>query len=283
MKEIPDLRPSPIAGTWYSADPVSLRQTIDRLLDDAPTPDLTGKVIMMMVPHAGHRYSGGVAARAFKAVQGQKFDLVVVAAPMHQYHFGQVLTSAHTAYETPLGVIPIDQQALQELDESLTREAGFSLTPVAFDPEHAVEIELPFIQRSLAEGFMLLPLMLRDQSARTAHALGKALAELLAKRNALMIASTDLSHFYSQEEAAGLDHAILQQVEAFSPEGIHQVEASGKGYACGLGAVTSMLWAARALGADRVKLVGYATSGDVTGDQSSVVGYGAAVVYKAVN
>ena len=110
---------------------------------------------------------------------------------------------------------------------------------------------------------------------------GEALAETLSGKNALLVASTDLSHFHNQETANTLDAAMLAQVEAFSPEGVFEIEARGDGEACGLGALAAVLWAAKNLGADRVKVLYHATSGDVTGDNLRVVGYGAAAVLKA--
>jgi AmmeMemoRadiSam system protein B len=151
---------------------------------------------------------------------------------------------------------------------------------VSRDREHSLEIQLPFLQRTLAGPFKLLPVMVRDQSPRVAQALGEALAGVLRGRTALLVASTDLSHFYPLRAAQTLDSTLLDQVEAFSPEGIYAVEASGKGYACGLGALTAVLWGAKALGADAVQVLKHDTSGSTTGDETSVVGYGAAVILK---
>ena len=122
--------------------------------------------------------------------------------------------------------------------------------------------------------------MMRDQSAHVARTLGEALAKVLADRPALLVASTDLSHFYPQEEANNLDDEMLHQVEAFDPDGVLRVEEEGKGFACGRSALAAVLWAAKALGANQVQVLRHATSGDVTGDYSEVVGYAAAVITK---
>jgi len=244
-------------------------------------PELPGEVIAVIAPHAGHRYSGAVAGYAFAAVRGRTPDLVAVISPMHHPYFEPLLVTAHAAYATPLGEIPVDKQAVAELDAVLVKELGFGLSPVTRDPEHSLEIELPFLQRTLASQFKLLPVMVREQSPKVSEKLGKALAKVLKERNALLVASTDLSHFYIQDEANTYDAEMLRQIEAFSPEGIFKAERSGKGFACGFAAVAAVLWAARELGADTVKVLHHATSGDVTGDYSSVVGYGAAVVLKA--
>jgi len=276
-----DVRPSPIAGTWYEGRPKALAAEIDRYLEQAELPELPGEVIAVVAPHAGHRYSGAVAGYAFAAVRGRAPDLVAVISPMHHPYFEPLLVTAHAAYATPLGEIPVDKQAVAELDAVLVKELGFGLSPVTRDPEHSLEIELPFLQRTLAGDFKLLPVMVHEQSPKVSEKLGKALALVLKERNALLVASTDLSHFYIQDEANTYDAEMLRQIEAFSPEGIFKAERSGKGFACGFAAVAAVLWAARELGADTVKVLHHATSGDVTGDYSSVVGYGAAVVLKA--
>lgn len=280
MKTVSAIRPSPIAGTWYSGDPRRLAEEVDGYLQKAELPELPGKVIALIAPHAGHRYSGWVAAHAFRAVFGQSFDLVAVVSPMHYGYPPPLLTTAHSAYQTPLGEIQVDQAALAEVDAALKTELGFGLTPVSNDEEHSLEIELPFLQRALQGEFRLLPVMLRDQSPHVARALGRAIADSLRSRNALLVASSDLSHYYPEAVAAKLDQEMLHQIENFSPEGLYSAEETGQGQACGLGAIAAVLWAARDLGGDQARVLRYATSGAVTGDYSAVVGYGAAVVLK---
>ncbi len=134
------------------------------------------------------------------------------------------------------------------------------------------------MQRVFPGGFQLLPVMLRDQSPSVAQALGQALAETLSGMNAILVASTDLSHFYTQAEAKLLDAEMLAQIAAFDPAGVLKAEQDGRGFACGHGAVAAVLWAAQNLGADEVKILHHATSGDVSGDYEQVVGYGAAII-----
>jgi hypothetical protein len=275
-----DIRPSPIAGQWYPGDPKRLSASVDKYIQEAKLPPLNGEVIAIISPHAGHMYSGPVAGYAFAALKGYKPDLVAVVSPMHYPYQEPLLTTAHEAYETPLGTIPVDLEAVQKLDELLKEALGYGLKRVPRDREHSLEIELPFLQRVIDSEFKLLPVMVRDPSPEVTHPLGLALAKVLRGKSALLVASTDLSHFYSQREAERLDSAMLEQIAAFSPEGVYAAEATGKGYACGLGAVMAVLWAARELGASQVKVLHHATSGTVTGDTSSVVGYGAAVVLK---
>lgn len=275
-----DIRPSPIAGTWYEGDTRTLQLKIDEYIENAELPSLQGDVIGVIAPHAGHRYSGSIAGYAFAALKNQTPDLVAVISPMHHPYSQELITTTHDGYLTPLGTIPIDRNALNVLSTSLESELGFGLSPVPRDPEHSLEIELPFLQRALASNFKLLPVMVRSHDPGVAKGLGIALAKVLGDKNFALVASTDLSHFYDQETAKALDSEMLYQIESFSPEGVFEVERTGKGYACGHAAVATVLWAARELGADTVRLLNYATSGDVTGDYSSVVGYGAAVILK---
>jgi len=288
MNDISNLRPSPIAGTWYEDNPEVLKQNIDAYLDNAELDELKGEVIAVIAPHAGHRYSGAIAGYAFAALRDSALrqaqdsapDLVAVISPMHHPYEQPLITSSHEAYSTPLGSIPIDKSAINELDTVLNAALGISLSPVPRDPEHSLEIELPFLQRALASEFKLLPVMVRAQDPRISEGLGKALAKVLRNKKYALVASTDLSHFHDQKTANRLDNEMLHQIESFSPEGVFEAERTGKGYACGHAAVAAVLWAARELGADTVKLLNYATSGDVTGDYSGVVGYGAAAILK---
>ncbi len=275
-----NVRPSPLAGRWYPGDPATLRTSVDGYLDAASIPELRGEVIALIAPHAGHVYSGPVAGYAFAAVRGRQPEIVAVVSPMHYPYPYPLLTSGHDAYATPLGTIPIDHQAVEELAQRLQARLGFGLTPIWQDEEHALEIELPFLQRALAGEFQLLPVMVRDPEATVTQPLGEALAEVLRGRSALIVASSDLSHFYPHEKAKQLDAEMLRRVEAFDPMGVLRAEEEGKGFACGRGAIAATLWAARALGADTVRVLHHATSGDASGDYSRVVGYGAAIILR---
>jgi len=278
MNEKLNVRPSPIAGTWYSADPAELKKTVDGFLQNANPPDIPGEVIGLVAPHAGYRYSGAVAGHAFKTVQGRSFDNVAVISPMHQYHPQPLLTSAHQAYRTPLGEIPLAKNVLSEINAALAENTGLSLTPVANDQEHSLEIELPFLQRAVEGPFQLIPIMLRSQSREIARELGRILAEILKNKSCLLVASSDLSHFHPESTANQLDQRVLSELADFSPDGLFDLKAAGQGQACGLAPIAAVLWAARDLGAKDVTLLKYDTSASATGDRSSVVGYGAAAI-----
>lgn len=270
------LRPSPIAGTWYPANPTRLAASVDGLLDEAVLPELSGQIIAVIAPHAGHRYSGAVAAYAFVALRKLRPDLVAVISPYHNYDLHPLLTTAHDAYSTPLGSIEVDKEALANLQSHLP----IPITPISNDPEHSLEIELPFLQRVFSHEFKLLPVMIRTQEEEVARQLGEALGATLQTRNAVLVASTDLSHFHDQKTANTFDHEMLRRFESLDPHTIFNAEHTGKGFACGHAAVAAVEWATKQLGANRAQILNYATSGDVTGDYASVVGYGAAVILK---
>lgn len=279
-----DIRPSPIAGRWYSADPERLAHTIDAYLDAAEVTAPPGEIVGVIVPHAGHIYSGPVAAYAFRLLRQLPVEVVVILSPSHFHADGPLMTSSHDAYSTPLGVVEIDRPALGALQTALGAVFGRAgtelLVEIRRDREHAIEIQLPFLQRVLPPGFRLIPVMMRDQSARLALALGQAVARVVQGRRALIVGSSDLSHYYPQAVAEKLDAEMLRQLGGFDPEGVLAAEAEGRGMACGHGALAAALWAMRDLGATQSQVVKYATSGAVSGDLESVVGYGAVVIWK---
>ncbi|HKZ44642.1 MAG TPA: AmmeMemoRadiSam system protein B, partial [Anaerolineales bacterium] len=124
------IRPSPISGLWYEGNPQLLAQMIDGYLDDARLPDLKGKVVAVMSPHAGHIYSGSVAGYAFAPVRGMSPELVVVIGPMHHPYSGSIIVSTHDAYSTPLGNVPVDQKIIHQLDLTLMEDFHTPLTPI---------------------------------------------------------------------------------------------------------------------------------------------------------
>jgi AmmeMemoRadiSam system protein B len=269
-----DVRPSPLAGKWYPADPDSLIKMMDRFLSAVQPRRIDGNIHGLLAPHAGLLYSGSVAANAYALVKGMSFDTLVVIGPMHHLMPGSVLTTAHNAYQTPLGTIPVDQDALAAIGKTV------HLDPIRNDPEHSVEIELPFLQHVLESGFSLIPLMLRDQSLVQAQALSQALIEILKGRRALLVASSDLSHFYTQDIANRLDKSMLDCVAAMDTRQVIEYNEHGKAFACGHGAIATVLNVLRAWNTEHAEIVGYGTSGDVTGDFSRVVGYGAAAFWQ---
>ena len=179
------VRPSPLAGRWYPANPTILTRNLNQYLDQAQVRAPDGKLWGIVVPHAGYTYSGPVAAYAFKCLYGLQPELVVIISPFHAGHQDPLLTTAYQAYETPLGSVEVDMQAIMQLNEVLQNKLDQGLTPLQHEQEHSLEIELPFLQHILGE-FRLLPIMMRNQRTRVAKALGEALAETLQGRRVLL-------------------------------------------------------------------------------------------------
>jgi len=276
VRSATDVRPSPLAGRWYPAQAESLREMVEQFLTATPQTNLDGtKVIGLLAPHAGLRFSGPVGAHAFALIRNLNFDSVVVIGPMHHPIPGTVQTTAHLAYETPLGTVPVDRETLTAIGRTIP------LTALRNDPEHSIEIELPFLQHVLKPGFSLVPLMLRDQSAAQSEILGSALADALHDRNVLFVASSDLSHFYPQIVANELDSTMLSAVESMDAERVVDLNERGLAFACGYGAIATVIHAVTSWQVHHAKITGYATSGDVTGDFTQVVGYGAGAFYQA--
>lgn len=277
-----DLRPAALAGQWYRANPTQLKEEVSGYISETRSKAISQEQVLGLVaPHAGHIYSGPVAGHAFAAVQGHHYDTVAILSPYHAGHYAPIISTAHDGYSTPLGNIPVDVDNLSHLEERLAENGGPDITPISRDGEHAVEIELPFLQTTLDGEFKLLPLMLASFHTADAAQLGAALAETLSGQNALLIASSDLSHFYPQETAQILDQNVLDAIATFDPNIVLEVHHNGKGQACGLTSILAVMHATRLLGANTARILNYATSGAVSGDYQRVVGYSAAVFLRS--
>ncbi|MGQ9585765.1 MAG: AmmeMemoRadiSam system protein B [Anaerolineae bacterium] len=266
------------AGTWYPGSYGALSKTVDDFLSRADVRPLAGDMVALIAPHAGYVYSGQVAAYAYRPLQeaGKTYETVVLVGPSHRMYLDGFGVTAVENYETPLGLIPLDEGLLEILSAQVP-----DLKFLSRDDEHSLEIQLPFLQRTLG-GFRLVPIMMGEQSQAACQELGQALGRVLAGRSALLVASTDLSHYKDYEQANALDRLIVERVEAFDHQGLARLLAQGKAEACGGGPVVATMIAAQALGADRAQVLKYANSGDVTGDRAHVVGYMAAALYKSV-
>ena len=276
-----DRRPSPIAGSWYPGNALKLRTMIEGFLSKAPSLVIEGQLQGLIVPHAGYVYSGQSAACAFKALEGKSFSKVVLISPSHQAYRSPLLTSGHDAYTTPLGDLRVDKESLAILHAEL-EPLGLGLTAVRGDREHSLEIELPFLQVSLGEAFALVPIMMMDQRRAVADALAQALAAWIKRlptgENVLLVASSDQSHFHTQVQAEMMDGAVIKALEAQDIDLLYRIDAEGKGEACGLGPMAAVILTCQALGNCRLQVVDHRTSAAATGDESSVVGYTAAIL-----
>lgn len=271
-----------VAGTWYPGTSSELRKQVEEYLSRVPERDSKGQTVAIISPHAGYIYSGQVAAHSFKAVQGQKFDSIIVIGPSHYVPFRGVATYDCAGFRTPLGVIPLDSELIAAL---MKRESRIRDLPGVFRQEHSLEAELPFLQVVLP-GFKLVPLVIGDPDITTCRWLAEAIVRCTEGKSVLIVASSDLSHYHSYDVAAEMDQRLLQKIGAMDIEGIDQCLDDRKCEACGQGPIITAMLAAKKLGADRCDILKYANSGDVTGEKMSprgVVGYGAARISRPLS
>jgi hypothetical protein len=275
-----DVRRPAVAGMFYPGSPASLGAMVDELLAGAaktlPEP------IALISPHAGYAYSGHVAAEAFKQIEGVAYDAIIILGTNHTDPLGSSLAVwERGAFSTPLGQVPIDAelaQALIEAEGHIQAHHGPHLR------EHSIEVQLPFLQR-VQPGRAFVPIVVCDTLLASCQALANALITVLQGRKALIIASSDLSHFWSYEDASRMDRATLNAITSLDVSALDRVAAdeaakqkSADLYSiapCGIGPVKTVMLYAQAQGA-QATLLKYANSGDVPiGDKWRVVGYGA--------
>ncbi len=276
------VRPAGVAGSFYPADPKELTAMVDGFLAKAAAPKVP-ELVALVSPHAGYPYSGGVAAESYAQLKGRKYARVVVIAPSHIDAFGFASVYDGDAYTTPFGQVPVDHEFARRL---AGKQSGAQLSSRGHQvsragAEHALEVQLPFLQRTLGQ-FQLVPIIMGDQSYDACRALGLALAKLLqGSTDTLIVASSDLSHFHKYDDAVKLDRKTLHAIGEWDYLSMARNFESQAWEACGGGPIVAAMIAAERLGANQARILKYANSGDVTGDRSRVVGYGAVAIYRA--
>ena len=273
-----DIRKSVLAGAWYPGNRQALTKAIEEYLAKADAKPPKGDLKALIVPHAGHIYSGPVAAHAYGLLRGKDIRRVIMIGPSHRVGFRGVSVNLQSGYETPLGIVPVDRELAKKIIDAdpLVRQV-----PRAHSSEHALEIQIPFLQ-SVLNDFQIVPIIMGEQDYRTCSRLAEILYNVVGDLDkTLLLASTDLSHNYSDKQAKVLDSQFIDQVRNFSPKGLSEALLSGRCKACGGGPTITVMLAAQAWGANHSQILHYAHSGDVTGDRSDVVGYVAAVLYES--
>jgi AmmeMemoRadiSam system protein B len=271
-----DIRRSVIAGTWYPGNPKILRADIENYLHNVPDEKIEGNIAGLIVPHAGYIYSGQVAAYAYKIIKGEPFDAIVVIGPSHRTFFHGISLYNRGGYETPLGVVPVDVAFANDI---MAQSEMISHIPDAHAQEHSIEIQLPFLQVSLG-AFRFVPVIMGEQDLQTCKALAESIVKGVGNRRALIVGSSDLSHFHAYEKAVKLDSLVLKHIEKMDDKGLIKDLESNVCEACGGGPAAVAMMVSEKLGAKKVKILKYANSGDVTGDRRSVVGYASVVFYQ---
>jgi AmmeMemoRadiSam system protein B len=269
------IRKAAVAGSWYPGTATALAAAVERHLDaaDRAAEEITGEVIALVAPHAGLVYSGPVAAHAYRLLRGRDFDVALLVGPSHFVGFEGVAVYDGDAFETPFGATPIDREIVRALLPSpIVREHA-----PAHVREHSLEMQLPFLAH-LAPALPIVPLVMGYQDRATARALGDVLASAIAGRRALLVASTDLSHYHDARTASVLDRVVIDCVARFDADALQTALERNPEHACGGGPLVAVMRAAHLAGAHDAAVLRYADSGDVSGDKTAVVGYLAAAL-----
>jgi len=273
------IRRSVIAGSWYPGTKPGLERAVSDLFAHVAEPKLPGTLLGLISPHAGYTYSGQTAAHAYRQLAGEEFGTVVVLAPSHRAWVGDLAAGSEDAYETPLGLVSLDHGFITALGERIP------VRHLSGDAEHAVEIQLPFLQHQLGR-FNLVPILMSAESPDAAARLGSALAETIRRRppgegRTLLVASSDLHHVDSYDQVVRLDRPVVAAVAAYDlPKLTHLLMDPGSSV-CGRLPILTVMLAAQGLGADQAHVLHHTNSGDVTGQRRAgqyTVGYMAAAL-----
>jgi hypothetical protein len=274
-------RPAGVAGMFYPADAGELTRAVDGALSRAEVSKATGSLVAIVAPHAGYEYSGAVAAHSYALLKGRKFKRVVIIGPSHFEWIGYSSVYDGDAYTTPLGKVAVDREFARKLAGSAPSiRLSASGHELRQQPEHSVEVQLPFLQRVLGD-FQVVPVVMGADSYLAGRELGLALAKLLQGSNdTLLVASSDLSHYHPYDEAVRLDRSLLNAIEQGDFLTVSHNTETRVWEACGAAPIVAVMIAAERLGAPAPRLLKYANSGDVTSDRSRVVGYAALVFFR---
>jgi AmmeMemoRadiSam system protein B/AmmeMemoRadiSam system protein A len=268
------IRPDVWSGQFYPGDPALLSRQIQSFLEEAgKRPPAEAALRAIIVPHAGYVYSGRVAACAYALVQDMTVETAVILSPSHRVAFRGCSISKAEGYRTPLGVAAVDG----ELSERLSEETGYGFLPKAHEQEHAVEVQVPFIQTVLPKA-KILPVVMGTQDKQTITRLARGLSRILPGRKALIVVSTDMSHYLPKKEANIRDGRTASWIRDLRVTRLIEELETGENIMCGGGGVAAAILAAQEWGKPFVEILKYADSGDAGGPDSGVVGYLAAAL-----
>lgn len=277
-----ECRDSVFAGAFYPESATLLKKMAGEYIANAKVEKdglPQGQLMGIISPHAGYPYSGPVAGYAYKLLEGQTFDTVIVLGPNHRLvGFNSVSVWNKGSFKTPLGEIPIDI----EMADAIIKEnpTKFIFHPNAHSQEHSIEVQLPFLQIALKD-FKLVPIVVGDYSQNTCKELASAIFKSIGNKKVLIVASTDLSHDKLYDKAVTMDKLGLGYAVNLDIDSLAKAERDGKTEMCGYGPVLILLYAAKEMGCTEGILLKYANSGDTTNDKNGrIVGYGAVAFFK---
>jgi len=271
-----EVRTPAVSGTFYPDDQQELKSLIHNCFmhtigpGKIPPTGSDQKIYGVICPHAGFVYSGPVACHSFYSISSSTSRLAIITGPNH-YGIGQSIASMIDAsWKTPLGLMEVDSESALELRDGLDI---LELDSFSHSKEHSIEVQVPMLQETFSHEMKILPVSLINQEQQTATKVGSAIAKIAQKKDALLIGSSDFTHYEENEFAHRQDLALIEPILKLDVDGFYKILYDRHVTACGFGAIASTMIACKELGATEGKLLKYATSGDVSGDKSSVVGY----------
>ena len=270
-----DVRKPAVAGMFYPGNKEELAGKVDDFLANVKKSDIKGRVFAIIVPHAGYEYSGQIAAYSFKQLEGTDFKKIIIISPSHYVSFDGMSVYNKGAFETPLGIIKIDKELA---DKIMAKDKRFIFYPEAHLKEHAIEVELPFLQKMYKDkDFKIVPITMGNPETDDIRILSDTLYDVMDK-DTLLIISVDLSHYYPYDKAVELDTNSTSAIEHLDAQKMLKDINSHNSEIDAPIAVLGMITLANRYNA-KAKIIKYANSGDVAGDKSRVVGYSSIVVY----
>lgn len=273
------VRTPAVAGMFYPSEKNKLTKLIEDCFlhkfgpGEKPPKKLESKIFGVICPHAGFVYSGPIACNSFYSISSESPELFIIIGPNHWGIGRSVATMKDCEWQTPLGNVQVDSESAEEISQlSKTIEPDY----FSHTREHSIEVQIPILQ-NIFSNFKILPISLINQSKEVAKDVGLAIAKIARKKNVMIIGSSDFTHYEPNEFAHEQDMALIEPILEMDVDKFYDVLQKRKVSACGYGAIASTIIACKDLGAIKGELLKYATSGDVTGDMSSVVGYGSIV------
>ena len=266
-----------LAGSWYPSSKETLSSVLDSYLAAAKVDAIKGNIKALIVPHAGLIYSGPVAGYAYKTIQGGKYSTVLLLGFCHRRSFDGISVYKEGYFDTPLGPIEIDVQLAFEI---ISRHKNIVFKPEAFENENSIELELPFIKKVLPDS-KIVPIAFGSGSYIYCELMADVLADILNKReDVILIASTDMSHYRTYEDARRIDLKTIELLKKFAAREVYDESVLGEQIFCGYMPVTTALLASKKIGADNIAILQYGNSGYITVERNRVVGYVSAAIYR---
>ncbi|NQV39659.1 MAG: MEMO1 family protein [Nitrosopumilus sp.] len=271
------IREPVVAGQFYPGGEVDLRNMIKNCMDHkygpGSNPTISNrKIFGVICPHAGYVYSGPTACHSYKSIASQNPELAIIIGPNHFGVGRDVSTMIDAQWRTPLGIVQVDSESAKQVAEL---SKYIEIDEYSHSQDHSLEVQIPMLQEILSNDFQILPIILRSQDMKTAIDIGNAVSEIAKKKNTIIIASSDFTHYEENSFAHQQDKALIEPILEMNIEKFYQVLSEKRVTACGYGAMASTMVACKNLGATKGELLSYATSGDVSGNVESVVGYAA--------